>query len=151
MKRLVTILAGFLTLGGASGSERLLHELQPIEWQSIVCGCSFNESIADATEGSYGSGPEILVLDPNGDPPNARVNLGAGNVRLQPKTPLELPLYSCQAGNVWSSSWQSGQVTLQVELVATSPGAEACWFSGTVAATAGAADPPVAIRGGCGC
>lgn len=148
MKRLVTILASVLAVGCGASDEPLLRELQPMDTSSIVCGCSFNESIPDTTEGSYGSGPEILVLDINGDPANARINLGADNVRLLSE---QLSLYDCEAEGVWASTWRSEAVVLKVELVPSSPGAEACWFTGTATAAVASRESSTAIKGACGC
>ena len=146
--RLVAILVSALAIGCGSRTEAVLQELTPVDLLSLMCPCTFNESIPDATEGSYGFGPEVLVLDINGDPATARVNLGAGNIRLQSE---DFSLHDCESEDVWSSTWRSDEVSLHVELVSSGPGAEACWFAGTAATTVGSRRSVKPIKGACGC
>jgi hypothetical protein len=135
-------------VGCGSTEQPALNALQPLDTRSIVCGCTFNESLPNAQEGSYGSGPEVLILDINGEPAQAHLNLGAGNLRLRF---AELSLYDCESDGVWSTKWRSEEVTLQVDLVASGPGNEACWFSGTSTLIVNGVDSTTPIKGACGC
>ena len=107
------ILVGILISATGHTSERMLQKLQPIDFMSVVCGCTFNESIPGAHEGSYGSGPELLLLDPNGNPPHALVNLGHGNMKLLPGEPIVFPLYECKAGETFETVWCDGDAEHQ--------------------------------------
>lgn len=146
--RRALMLASVVAVGCGSTEQPALNALQPVDTQSMVCGCTFNESVPNVQEGSYGSGPEVLVLDINGEPAQAHVNLGAENLRLRSG---ELSLYDCESEEVWSTTWQSEEVMLKVDLVASSPGAEACWFSGTSTVTVDGVSSTTPIKGACGC
>jgi hypothetical protein len=150
MKTIFAALAVGFMLSASSHGARLLHPLEPIDYLSIACGCTFNAVAADGGSGFY-SGPELLVLDPNGEPPNARINIGEGNIRLQPAQPIVFPLYECEAGETWTSEWLSETVAVKAELRALMPGEESCWFEGTVRATTSEVAESVAVNGACGC
>ena len=152
MKKLLASAASWLTLGAAdSGPELKLHALEANPKPSVVCGCEFKQSVPGAAEGSYGSGPRILIIDPNGEPPNARVNLGNGTIHLKPESPIAFPLYDCTPGATWRSRWHAQALELDVRLVASSQGAEACWFSGEISLERGAARWSAPVKGACGC
>ena len=148
MKTLLAALALGLAVAASSQDSRLLERLEPIEHRSIVCGCRFN---AVGESGGFYSGPELLALDPNGEPPNARVNIGEGNVLLRPAQTIEFPLYQCQVGEIWTSKWLSEVITVTATLNALKPGAEACWFEGTVETTVSDRTDVVPVNGACGC
>lgn len=58
-----------------------------------------------AAEGSYGSGPLIVLMAPDAEPPYALVNRGAGNSMLAPKQPIAFPMCQCEAGEQFMSEW----------------------------------------------
>jgi hypothetical protein len=140
-----------LLMGASPEGERMLHDLEPYDIMRIACGCSFKESIPGAKEGSYGSGPELLVIDINGEPAHIRVNPGDGNARLLPSSKLEFPLYECNVNEKWTTRWQKDDLEVEVRLVAEVPGAEACWFHGEIAAKRGAKTWSAPLKGACGC
>ena len=125
--------------------------LERIDRSSIVCGCSFRETLSGEAQGSYGSGPELLVIAPNAEPPHALVNIGRGNLRLRPTKQIESPMYQCKLGEPFESEWKDSEVAVQAKLQATGAGSEACWFSGSVQASAARRQAEVPVKGGCGC
>ena len=125
--------------------------LEPIDDSSIVCGCSFRETLAGEAQGSYGSGAELVVIAPNADSPHALVNIGRGNLRLRPTKPIEFPLYQCKVGEPFESEWRDSEVAVRAKLLATRAGSEACWFNGTVQASAARGQVEIPVKGGCGC
>ena len=150
MKILVVMSAAALAIGASSDSSRILYPVEPIDHRSLACGCTFNAAGA-APAGSFYTGPELLVLDPYGEPSTARVNLGEGNILLRPAQPIVLPLYQCAAGETWISEWHSERVSVRAELRALRPGEESCWFEGNVVATLAGRSESVPINGACGC
>jgi hypothetical protein len=111
MRTLIVASSVVASAVASSDTARILHPLEPIDHGSIACGCTACMLTEQSARDFYAYSPQILVLDPNGKPPNARVNLGRGNVR--PAKPLEFPLYHCVAGEIWISEWQSDAVTVR--------------------------------------
>ena len=148
MKTLLAALAFGFAVAASSQDAQLLQRLEPIEHRSIVCGCTFN---VVGEGGGFYSGPELLVLDPNGEPPNARVNIGEGNLLLRPAQPIAFPLYQCEIGETWTSKWLSEVITVTARLNALEAGAESCWFEGTVETTVSDRSEVVPANGACGC
>jgi len=141
-----------LLLMGSSRSEgRILVQLIEVDSQSVVCRCSFRESIPGAVEGGYGSGPELLIVAPNAEPPHARVNLGRGNLKLSPVKPIEFPMFHCELGERFVSEWKSETLRVLAKLSVVGSGDEACWFQGTVLATVEPKSSEVPVKGACGC
>ena len=101
MKTLIVALSVVASALASSDTARILHPLEPIDDGSVKCGCTVYMLTDQSARDFYAYSPQILVLDPNGEPPNARVNLGHGNVLLSPAKPIEFPLYDCEAGEVW--------------------------------------------------
>lgn len=150
MKTLVVALSIMASALASSDTSRILNPLEPIDHLSIACGCTAYVITADAAQDFY-AGPEILILDPNGEPPNARVNLGAGNILLSPAKPIEFPLYQCAAGELWVSEWLSDVVKVRTELSALRPGEESCAFTGRIVATRGSDQEVTPVNVACGC
>ena len=148
MRAAFASLAVAWAVSASSDAPRILQPLEPIEHLSIACGCAFHA--AEPGQPFY-SGPNLLVLDPNGELPNARVNLGQGNIKLRPVTPVEFPLYACEAGALWTSLWHSDEVQIQADLQALKTGEESCWFEGSVTASIGNRSELASINGACGC
>ena len=151
MKKYLAPLAGLLALASGGSSEPLLQKLEPVDFGSIVCGCTFNQSRMGVDEGDYGSGPLILVIDPNGSPLNARVNLGNGNVHLEPDPGNSFAMYDCQAGREWQTAWRGSGIRLRVRLTANDEGNEACFFTGDVSAERDERTWSAPVKGACGC
>jgi hypothetical protein len=150
MKTLAVALSIMASALASSDTARILHPLEPIDHLSIACGCTAYVITADSARDFY-AGPEILILDPNGEPPNARVNFGAGNTLLKPATLIEFPLYQCAAGELWVSEWLSDAVTVRAELNALRPGEESCAFTGRIVATRNADQEVTPVNVSCGC
>ena len=125
--------------------------LEPIDHASIVCGCSFRETLFAEAQGNYGSGPELLVIAPNADPPHALVNVGGGNLRLRPTKRIESLVYQCKVGEPFQSEWRDSEVAVLAKLQVTGAGSEACWFNGTVQASVARGQAEIPVKGGCGC
>jgi hypothetical protein len=151
MKTLIVALSVVASALASSDTARILHPLEPIDDGSVKCGCTVYMLTDQSARDFYAYSPQILVLDPNGEPPNARVNLGHGNVLLSPAKPIEFPLYDCEAGEVWISEWQSDAVTVRAELNSPNPGEESCGFAGEVQATANGRHELTPVQVACGC
>jgi hypothetical protein len=149
MKMLIAVAVTALAAGPLPDATPILHPLESIDHRSIACGCTFTPAL-DSARDSYAE-HDIIVLDLNGEPPNARVNLGKGNIHLQSDQPIAFPLYQCAAGATWSSRWRSAEVKIAVDLVALHPGEEACWFEGSLVASVGKRSEVSLIKGACGC
>ena len=149
--RLLAILAALSYLLAASGKLPMLYELEPVDHSAVVCGCTFNQSIPGATEGSYGSGPEILLIDQNATPPTIQVNLGDGNLTLGIDPSTKYRQYDCAQGERWITSWRGPLVDLRAELSVIDPGYESCWFSGVVEVSRGSESWSAPVKGACGC
>ena len=145
--KLITILVGLLIVGCAPTDTPGLIELEPIDRRAHICPCKFNQSFPDSAEGSYGSGPTVLVLDHNGNPPSAIVNTGEGNIRLPAES---FQTFECSEDETWAVRWSSDAVILETELDVEGPGAEACWFSGQ-AVLINPVRKTIPVKGGCGC
>jgi hypothetical protein len=129
----------------------LLLQLGEFDSRSVVCGCEFSESIPGAAEGGYGSGPKLLLIAPNADPPYALVNLGRGNLKLSPVKPVKVPMFHCEVGERFLSDWRSDTVHVRARLDVVGSGEEACWFNGTVQTTVESSNSEVSVKGACGC
>jgi len=99
-------------------------------------------------DGSYGSGPRLLVLDQNAAPPTAIVDLGAGPVSLPLADKAGRMTYACELGERFVTRRAADGTGIVVDLTVLAPGEEACWFEGRLALDGGA---PVPIKGACGC
>jgi len=130
--------------------QRLLWPLA-VGNERIMCGCLFNESIADERESVYGAGDQVIALAPNGEPPFALVNPGNGNVKLRPSQPLRFPMYQCLAGEPFRTAWQADGLSIRLDLQAVEPGEESCLFEGQVVVTGDARSGELPIKGACGC
>lgn len=152
MKHVSALIAiSLLSVGSSQSEDRVLRPLVKVDHFSIVCGCTFRETLSGTVEGDYGSGSELVVFAPNADPPYALVNIGRGNLQLRPVKPIEFPLYRCEAGERFVSEWKSAEVALVANLRVTGSGEESCWFSGIVHANATNGQAAVPVKGGCGC
>jgi hypothetical protein len=152
MKHLIGMALLWLPLvGGSHSQSTMLLQLSDFDSRSIVCGCEFRESIPNAAEGSYGSGPTLLVIAPNADPPHALVNLGRGNLKLSPVKPIKFPMFHCEVGEHFQTEWRSDALRVLARLDVVGSGEESCGFSGTVVATMESTNSEVPIKGACGC
>ena len=149
MKKLVTTLSVSLGFWASSGATDMLLPLESTKQDPLICGCSFSEIPANPP--CVYTAPDLLILDVNGNPPHARVNIGKGNLLLRAVSPIVFPLYHCTVGDSWVSEWLSDVVGIRTELRAMHAGAESCWFKGTVRATFAGHTESVAIEGACGC
>jgi hypothetical protein len=125
--------------------------VEPIDHSSIVCGCSFRETLSGEPQGGYGSGPELLVIAPNADPPHAFANIGRGNLLLRPPKPIEFPMYQCNVGEPFASEWTNSEVSVEARLQVMGAGSEACWFSGVLNASTARGRAEIPVKGACGC
>ena len=58
---------------------------------------------------------------------------------------------ACRANAKLSQSWRAEAMTVLLQLSAERPGAEACWYRGTMHVTAGGQTETVRVTGACGC
>ena len=150
MRTLIVALSVMASTVASSDTVQILHPLEPIADRAIACGCTAYV-ITEQSTPDLRTAPVILVLDPNGEPPNARVTLGRGNVLLRPAKPIEFPLYHCVAGELWISEWLSDAVTVRAELNSPNPGEESCGFTGKVVATRNHDQEVTPVTVSCGC
>jgi hypothetical protein len=125
--------------------------LEPIDHSSLVCGCTFRESLTGEAQSGYGSGPQLFAIAPNADPPHALVNVGGGNLQLHPTKTIKFPMYQCEVGEPFESEWKNSKVTVLAKLRVVGAEAEACWFGGSIETTAEQARAAIPVKGGCGC
>jgi hypothetical protein len=149
MRQIAATVALIVTLSTVSASTSF-HELDAIDHQSLVCGCTFYRVDPDAAQNAI-SGTELVVFDVNSEPPHALINVGNGNISLAPETSIEFPLFSCEPGTQFESSWSDRNTRLTVDLYSTLEGLEACWFSGTATASGHSIAATTSINGACGC
>ena len=77
----------------------------------------------------------LIVLDVNGEPPTAYINLGSSNVLLSPETELSLPLYDCAVDERFRSVWVSATHELKIIAKISRPGQKACSLTGIASVT----------------
>jgi hypothetical protein len=128
-----------------------LRRLDAADYQTMICGCTFRESAHGSDGGGYGSGPDVLVIAPNAEPPHALINLGYGNVRLLPARPIEFPMYQCSAGRKFRTEWRAEGIAVSANLAARRAGEESCWFSGSITVSSKSATSHTSVEGACGC
>lgn len=137
----------------ASASARMqLHPVTDIDMASVACGCEFRSTFDKwGPKSSAGTGT-LILLDVNGDPPTAHINLGSGDITLQPKTELSFPLYECTAKEKFRSVWVLDNLELKIISRVSDAGYEACRFSGIATISdEGSQRLAEAITGSCGC
>jgi hypothetical protein len=145
------MLAGLIALGtawGAAAEEPDFRELVDVDLRSLLCPCAFNRAESGADDGGYGSGPRVLVLDQNGEPPTAIVDIGGGPTSFTLTSESNPLRYACEPGERVTTDWSSGGTRIALTLTVLAPGEEACWFEGSLAREGGVAIP---IKGACGC
>jgi hypothetical protein len=140
-----------LNTAGSQVADTTLRALDAVDHQAIACGCLFKQSLGESSEGGYGSGPEVLVIAPNVNPPYALVNFGNGNLRLSPAKPIVFPMYQCTSGSEYRSQWIAEGIRLFARLSAVRQGGEACWFSGSVVVESKSGGSEAQVKGACGC
>ena len=140
-----------LGVGSSRSQERVLVPVEPIDHTSLVCACTFRESLSGEPQDLYSSGPEIFVIAPNADPPHALANFGDGDHRLFPPKAIEFPMYQCDIGDSFESEWRDSDLAVIAKLRVTRAGNEACWFSGVLDASTARGRAEIAVKGTCGC
>jgi hypothetical protein len=148
MRRIVLIAIAAITCLSARGSETGFSALQFKGLTRLLCPCEFYQSLPNEREGSYGSGPRVLLIAPNETTPFALVNLGEDDLRL---VPIGDSRYQCKRGETYSPSWAHETATVSAQLMAAGPGAESCWFEGTLTLKQEKGAITIRIKGGCGC
>jgi hypothetical protein len=147
----ILIVLSALCVGSSESADRLLVSPESIDHLTVACGCSFREALPGTAMGGSQSGPDLLVIAPNADPPYALVNVGKGNVQLHAVKAIEFPLYQCEGGQRFVSEWKSDDVALLAKFQVAARGMEACWLSGTVRARTAKREAEIAVKGACGC
>jgi hypothetical protein len=91
----------------------------------------------------------MLVIDQNGSPRTAWINLGGSLISLVANT---YHPYQCEFGEQIASEWAQNSVTMRLSLdVSSSPGAESFWFSGDMYVRHAEGEVKAKVRGACGC
>jgi hypothetical protein len=127
---------------------RAAHRGRFCPWSAAV---PFESRFHAEWKEGYGSGPELLIVAPNAEPPHALVNLGRGNLKLSPVKPIAFPMFHCEVGERFVSEWKSETLRVLAKLSVVGSGDEACWFQGTVLATVEPKSSEVPVKGACGC
>jgi len=133
---------------GASSSRTTFTAITSKDLSRLICPCEFYQSMTNERQGSYGSGHRVLVIAANETEPFALVNLGKGDLRL---APIGRSQYECRKGRTYSPSWKHESVTVSAHLFVVEPGAESCWFEGTLTLRQGTSAGTMRVKGGCGC
>ena len=129
-------------------SDSLLLELPEAEGKDIRLPFPYELQLATfgPDEGSYGSGPRILIITNGIESPVAIAHLRGK------RTVLELTSRrddNCDEGHVRSERF-SGPGAVIVTRFETSPGEESCWVRGTIQVTVGAATQVYRVKGASG-
>jgi hypothetical protein len=129
----------------------VLHPIAQVDMATVDCGCTFGAMYEDSTTEPATDSPNLIVLDVNGKPPAAYINLGAGDVSLQPKTEISFPLYECVAEEPFKTIWVADDFELTVDVDAAKAGYEACRFYGVASISDDDLLLAKPITGSCGC
>ena len=148
---ILIVTACLLGVSSSQSQDRILRPLTLVDHTSLVCGCTFRESLADEPPGLVSSGPEIFVIAPNANPPHALANFGDGDRELFSEESIEFPMYQCEIGEPFESAWRDSEYTVIARLEVTRPGDEACWFSGALEAGNAPGQTQTRVKGACGC
>ena len=120
----------------------LLSELSEDEGKDLVAPYEFRVATFAATEGSYGSGPRVLLIWND----RSRAVVSVHGKRT------ELTLVStrgdtqCKAGGRREERFEAPGLILTTTL-RTSPGQEACWLEGSITVLAGTERQVLRVKG----
>ena len=149
--RLFALAVSVLPAFALAGSSAELHPVTDVDMASVDCGCTFRSMFGKFSPMPDATTETLIVLDVNGDPPTAHVNLGAGDISLRPETELSFPLYDCAVEQKFRSVWVSDTYELKVIASITRPGQDDCWLSGIAVVTWDDHIRSMPVTGSCGC
>ena len=134
-----------------ASSSMVLRPTTQVDMATVACGCTFGAMYEDSTAEPATNSLTLIVLDVNGEPPAAYINLGAGDVSLRPKTEISFPLYECVAEEQFKTIWVADDFELTVDVDVSKAGYEACWFYGVASISDDDLLLAKPITGSCGC
>jgi hypothetical protein len=123
---IVLVLIGRVASPAEAAEAPLLTELPKGEGADLTAPYELWVATFAPDEGSYGSGPRILII--TNDRKKAVVYVRGKRVELQHVGEL---VWRCEPGGSMKETYQAGAVTVTTALT-TSPGAEACWVEGAI-------------------
>jgi|SoiMethySBSTD1v2_1073268.scaffolds.fasta_scaffold356502_2 hypothetical protein len=126
----------------------LLLELPEAEGKDIRLPFPYELCLAtfQRDEGSYGSGPRILIITNGLEPPQAIANLRGE------RTVFELTSNrddNCDEGDIRTERFNAPGAVITTWFQ-TSPGEESCWVSGTIRVTVGTETQVYRVKGASG-
>ena len=132
--RLAMVVIGFTSLSAAQPTfskppsrEPILQELPKAEGATLSTPYELWIATFAPNEGSYGSGPRILLITDDGE--RAIANVRGRRTELL-RTKSSGGRY-CKEGSTWIELFEAKGVTIRTRFT-TSPGEEACWVQGTI-------------------
>ena len=120
---IVLVLVGRLA---QPADDPLLTELPVREGADLIAPYELWVATFAPDEGSYGSGPRILII--TNDRKTAVAYVRGNRVELQHVGEL---VWRCEPGGSMKETYQAGAITVTTALT-TSPGEEACWVEGAI-------------------
>jgi len=149
--KIAAIVVVLFSLAAVADAPVRLQELPSELAQSAVCGCEFSEMPRDWDFTEYKYRPPLVVLDVNGEPPRAHINIGGDVLALRPEREISFPLYACEPEEQFKSTWLTNDFRLVVDLDVRKVGYEACWFYGLASLHGDELIDVRAVIGTCGC
>lgn len=145
------IVVVFFGVSAVADAPMRLQELAAETSQSAVCACEFSEMPRNWDFAEYRYRLPLVVLDVNGKPPRAHINVGGDDLLLRPQTEISFPLFECKPEEQFKTTWLADDLRLVVDLDVQKAGYEACWFYGLASLHD---DDLIDVRpviGACGC
>lgn len=141
----VLLVATQVVISGAFPAEEpFLLELPKEEGANLIAPYELWIATFGPDEGSYGSGPRILLITNDRETAVANVRghrtelAHLGEVRSQ-----------CQPGGKMTDTYQAQDIVLYTRFT-TDPGEEACWVEGTISITIGKETQTFRVKGASG-
>ena len=149
--KILVVAALVLPVLSLASSSVVLHPIAQVDMATVACGCTFGAMYESSTTELAKDSPTLIVLDVNGEPPTAHINLGSGDIALRPETEISFPLYECTAEEQFKTIWVADNFELTVDVDVTKAGYEACWFYGVASINDDDLLAAKPVTGSCGC
>lgn len=149
--KFLVMAAAALPVFSLVSSSVVLHPITQVDMATVACGCTFGAMYESSTTEIAKNSPTLIVLDVNGGPPTAYINLGSGDIALRPKTEVSFPLYECTAEEQFKTIWVTDDFELTVDVDVSKAGYEACWFYGVAFINDDDLLAAKPVTGSCGC
>ena len=142
---LALVVASQFPVCAASPSEDpLLTELPKAEGADLIAPYELWIATFEPGEGSYGSGPRILII--TNDRKTAIANVQGHRTELAHSGRVR---WQCEPGGTMADTYRARGVSLKTRFT-TYPGEEACWVEGTVSVSVGRKTRTFRVKGASG-